>query len=213
MNASYSYIPLTNVEQLNKQENGFAINSPILLELLKNLSKEEHYEILDVLPANQGIIDLFSDFYCKLYLPGGMNQLSKLTSERYDTSNKLHRVFTKIFGFSKKRKASLKVLFLWDLPNYMEKNIMSELIEYLSQHMHESIKLHFYIYTKQKMPASAGDYSILPEGKVWLGNKNDSTVSSPLYFQESLQKLLSPFKVKRSMLLSNGLQEYVMELK
>ena len=135
-----------------------------------------------------------------------------MTSARYDTENKLQRAFTRTLGFNKNQSASLNVIFLWDLPNYLDKQVMTGLMEYLSQHMHEKVKLHLYIHTRQKMPASPGVYTIMPEGKIWLENSADATVKSPLYYQETLLTLLHPFKVKRSMLLSSGLQEYILEL-
>ena len=212
MHAPYSYIPLTKVDQQISQETGSAISSPILFDLLNSLSKEEYQEILDILPAQQTFIDSFSRFHCKLYLPGCLQELCEMTSVKYDTANKLHRAFTRTLGFYKKRRASLKVIFLWDLPNYLDKQVMTGLIEYLSQHMHDKVKLHFYIHIKQQMPASPGVYSIIPEEKIWLKNSSDATVNSPLYFQEAIQTLMHPFKVKRSMLLSGGLQEYILEL-
>ena len=209
---SYNYIPLTRVDQQVSQEAGFSINSPILFDLLKSLSQEAHHEILDICPANQGVIDLFSSLYCKLYLPGCVKELCEMTSDKYDSTNKLYRAFTKRLGFYKKQKASLNVIFLWDLPNYLDQQVMRGLVEYLSHHMHERVKLHFYIHSQQQMPASPGSYTILPEGKVRLENNSDTTVKSPLYFQEALLTLFHPFKVKRSMLLSSGLKEYILEL-
>ena len=212
MYAPYDYIPLTKVDQKVSQETGYTISSPILFDLLKSLANEEHHEILDILPASQGVIDSFSSYHCKLYLPGCLKELCEMTSDKYDTTDKLHRAFSRKFGFHENRSASLSVMFLWDLPNYLDKPVMRGLIEYLSQHVHERVKLHLYIHTKQHIPASPRTYSILPEGKVWLENNGDATVNRPLYFQEALQTLLYPFKVKRSMLLSSGLQEYILAL-
>ena len=209
--APYSYIPLTKVDKQDKQEEGISMNSPILFDLLSRLSKEEHYEILDMLPASQGVISSFSNIHCKLYLPGCMNQLRDMTTERYDTVNKLQRAFTKSLKLHKKCIASLNVIFLWDLPNYLDKNILEGLIEYLSYHMHENVKLHFYIHTKQQMPASPRVYTISPESKVHIEHKSEPMINSPRYFQETLQKIMSPFKVTRSMLLSCGIQEYILE--
>jgi hypothetical protein len=212
MHSPYSYIPLTRVDQQISHENEFAISSPILFDLLENLSTEEHHEILDLLPAKQGVIDLFSSFSCKLYLPGCMQQLCEMSSDRYDTVTKLNRAFTKNIGIYKKQKAALNLIFLWDLPNYLDKAVMKGLIEYLLQHARQKVKLHLYIHTREYMPSSPGVYSIMPEGKIWLENSSDTTVKSPLYFQEALQTLFHPFRVKRSIMLSSGLQEYILEL-
>lgn len=211
MSAHYNYIPLTKLDQQVSQENGYAISSPVLFDLLNGLSKDERHEILDLLPANKEFINSFSSFCCKLYLPGCLQELCGMTSDKYDTANKLHRAFSRMLGLYKKRRAFLNVIFLWDLPNYLDKKVMAGLIEYLSQHMHEKVKLHFYIHTRLQMPASPRVYSIMPDGKIWLENSSDDTIKSPQYFQEALQELLHPFKVKRSMLLSGGLQEYILE--
>ena len=104
MHEPYSYIPLTKVDQQVSQETGFAISSPILFDLLNSLSKEEHHEILNLLPANQGLINSFSSFYCKLYLPGCFQELCEMTSGRYDTASKLNRAFTKKSRFIKNKK-------------------------------------------------------------------------------------------------------------
>lgn len=212
MTTSYNYIPLTNIDRQVYQDDGHAISSPLLFDLLNELSSDEHHEILELLPANKEFIDTFSNFSCKLYLPGCMKELHSMTSVKYDTEIKLQRALTRRVGFNKKRNESLNMIFLWDLPNYLDKNIMKGLIGYLSQHMHEKVKLHFYIHTKQQMPSMPGIYSFMPEGKVWLEKNNETTTKSPLYFKEALQTLLCPFKVKRSMLLSGGLQEYILEL-
>ena len=212
MHEPYSYIPLTRVDQQVSQETGFAISSPILFDLLKSLSKEEHHEILNLLPANQGLIDSFSSFHCRLYLPGCLQELCQMTSGRYNTLAKLNRAFTNKIGIYKKHKAALNLIFLWDLPNYLDKQVMEGLIEYLLQHAHENVKLHFYIHTREYMPASPRVYSIMPESKIWLENSGDATVKSPLYFQEALQTLFDPFKVKRSIMLSSGLREYILAL-
>ena len=212
MHESYSYIPLTKFEQQFNQESGLEVNSPILFELLNIFQQENYYEILDVFPASQSIVDSFSDFHCKLYLPGCGNELYAMKSDQYDTPNKLHRAFVTQFGFYKKHRSSLNVILLWDLPNYLDKQIMTALVDYLIDHVNEEVKLHFYIHTRQQMPSSPGVYSILPGAKVWLENNAESTIKSPLYFQESLQTLFQPFKVIRSMQLSSGLQEYILGL-
>lgn len=212
MSSQYNYIPLTNLEKQGSQVDGCKISSPLLTELLENLPHEERHEILDFLPANKAFIDTFSHYHCKLYLPGCQRELSKMTPDKYDTETKVHRAFTKNIRLYKNNKSSLNVIFLWDLPNYMDKSILKELITYLSQHMHKTIKLHFYIHTKQQMPEMPSEYTISSDTKISVKNVSTTKAKSPLYFKEALQKILSPFKVKRTKLLSGGLQEYILEL-
>ena len=209
---SYSYRPLTNLDKNFERESGHTVSSPLLFDLINDLSKEKHHEIFDVMPATNDIVNAFSAFSCKLYLPGCLHELRGMRSDKYDTCNKLHRALVKNIGFYKNKKAKLNVIFLWDLPNYLDKNIMKGLIEYLSNHIHENVKLHLYIHTRQQMPSSPSIYTIMSDGKVGLEKNVDATIKCPLYFRDALQTLLHPFSVKRSMLLSNGMQEYVLEL-
>lgn len=211
--ADYSYTPITRIDHQVSWEAGFSMRSPMLSDLLNSLSSEEYLEVLDIMPANQGMIDVFSCLNCKLHLPGCLAGLSEITTQKYDTPTKLHRAFTSLLGFYKRQRASLNVILLWDLPNYLDKPVMAALINYLSEHLHDNARLHFYIHTRHLMPASPGRYTIVPGGEVFSENTDDKTVESPLYFQEALQTLMQPFKVKRSMLLSGGLQEYVLEWK
>lgn len=194
------------------QDDGVAMSSPLLFDMIRHLSDEEHHEILDVLPARQGVLDLFSHLPCKLYLPGCADTLCQLDTDKLDTVTRLNRALVHALGFYKNTKASLDVIFLWDLPNYLDKRVLASLIDYLRPHMSAKVKLHIYIHTRQRMPLSPVRYSITGDGKVWVDDNTPATRACPLYYQEAIHTLLYPFKVNRSILLATGLQEYILTL-
>lgn len=190
------------------QEAGYSMNSPLLFKFLEQLPEDGRYEFLDSTPANQGQLDFFHRFHCKLYLPGCHHQLCELNSEVLDTPTKRHRALVKTLGLYKNSKAALDMILLWDLPNYLDKPILSALVEFLLPHLKRQTVMHCYIHTRQSMPAQAGNFRFQND-KIDVEYPTGQS-ACPAYYQEVLHKLMKPFTVQRSILLSNGLQEYIL---
>lgn len=195
---------------VDKPETGYLMNSPLLFEMLQDLQQAGYYQLLDVMPATPGLLEAFSDQHCKLFLPGCMPELIRMRTSEDDTAQKLQRALRQALGLDGIHNTRLDMLLLWDLPNYLSKPVLSGLIEYLLAHTHHRARLHCYIYTRQLMPASPGVYQFVTGEKIWVEEQSAQTLPSPTYYQEALHKLLAPFVVERSILLSNGLQEYVL---
>jgi len=192
-------------------EAGRAIKSPLLFDLFSNFSEDKYFQLLDMQPVSGQFIECFASLHCKLYLPGCNKSLLSLSMEDLDTDTKLNRAFVKNLGLKKNSKASLDLILLWDLPNYLDENLLHALIQYLLPHCAEDVKLHAYIHTREQMPSEPGIYQLQSDSKVVITRKNEQTCSSPMYYQETLQKTLSPFLVQRSILLSGGMQEYLLQ--
>lgn len=191
------------------QEADFAFKSPLLYDLLGPYREDGYCQVMDLLPASRQLIEYFSDRSCKLFLPGFRDGLLTMKPDVLDTETKLNRKFIKYLGFKKQNKNSLDIILLWNLPNYIDKDILRALILYLLPHCSDNVILHAYIHTRENMPASPGAYRLSGENKVRFDQRSDKTISSPMYYQETLQKIMSPFLVQKSILLSGGLQEYL----
>lgn len=198
--------------QSARQTGGFAMNSPLLFGLLNNLSPENFYQVLDVLPASQGIIDYFSDVHCKLYLPGCSRQLYSLAQQQTEPEENPDYDVARLLGLEGTAGTSLDLILLWDLPNYLENGVLRALIEYLSGYTAKRAVLHCYIHTRQTMPAQPGRFSLQADDSLWV-EYDDGSCACPLYYQQMLNKLFYPFRVERSILLASGLQEYLFALK
>ena len=186
--------------------------SPLLFDVFGNFSENSFFEILDVMPAYSQLIEQFSSLHCKLYLPGCDKSLFSLNMDEQDTDAKLNRALIKTLGFKRQNKASLNLVLLWDLPNYLDTNLLRALVQYLLPHCADDVMLHTYIHTREQMPVTPGIYQLQSDRKVSRVNKNaGQTCLSPMYYQETLQKTLSPFLVQRSILLSGGMQEYLLQ--
>ncbi len=198
-------------EHLAPQQTGYTMNSPLLFSLLDKFNEETYYEILDVNPANQFQLDYFSRVHCKLFLPGCGQQLLAMNLDEYDTKTKINRALVKNLQLYKNKKASLNLIMLWDLPNYLDPRLLNELNQFLLPHSTNDVILHIYIQTRENMPELPGQYTFQGDNKISVENNSVKTIPCPMYYKEALQKILSPFVVQKGVLLSNGLQEYILK--
>ncbi len=201
----------TVAEHLAPQQTGYAMNSPLLFGLLDKFDADHYYEILDVNPANQFQLDYFARVHCKLYLPGCGQQLLEIDMEKLDTQTKINRALVKNLQLYKNNKANLNLIMLWDLPNYLDTRLLNEVVQFLLQHTNDNVMLHIYIQTRESMPELPGNYTFQSDNKIWVENNSNNSTPCPMYYKEALQKILSPFMVQKGVLLSNGLQEYLLK--
>ena len=192
---------------------GYLMNSPLLFELLQDVQEAGYFQLLDIMPATAGLVEAFADQHCKLFLPGCLPALTDLQNSEELTEQQLRRRLRNAIGLQKGDNAILDVLLLWDLPNYLNPVLLSGLIDTLLSHTQHGTRLHCYIHTRASMPAESGVYTFTPGAKIWVEQQTEQSRTSPAYYQEALHKHLAPFVVERSILLSNGLQEYVLRRK
>ena len=199
--------PLTSFKAV--EEDVCISKSPLLFSLLKPKPDEQRLEILDIGAASNNSIEYLSQFYCKIFIANGMSELTAISAALTETPQRLNRELIKVLQFYKKNPASLDVIFLWDIINYLDASILSCIINYLLPHTNKDTHLHAYIHTARLMPEIHGKYEILGDEKILTDNASALTRKCPAYYQDALNKLLYPFKVKRSVLHTNGMQEYL----
>lgn len=189
------------------------INSPLLFDMLTNLSPVQQHTILDVGRASGSSIDYFNDYWCKLFISDAVSEIHNLDSVTIDTPHKWHRALVKTMQFYKRNTAGLDVIFLWDLPNYLAPDRLKGLINYLLPHVSENVLLHAYLYSARQMPAAPASYHIRRNNTIAIYPGTADQIDCPMYHQTVLQEYLSPLKAKRAVMLSSGIQEYLFHLK
>jgi hypothetical protein len=204
-------IPMLAVNQTTEQEARYRFKSPLLFGVLSDLDPEIQCGILDLTPANFNLVEFFNHYRCKLHLPGCRDEILKLAPETTDSRATL-RLLKRCIPLRASDKGTLDILLLWDLANYLKEQTLAALISYLTPYFSEHAIVHAYIHTHQTMPTYPGEYRLSQDNHVIIDNHSSGTMSSPMYYQELLHKVLAPFRVDRGMLLANGLQEYILRI-
>jgi len=188
------------------------INSPLLFEMFKNISKDEKQIILDISQANGSSLNYFADYWCKLYLTNTINYFYSLEGSSISTPHKWHRALVKTMGFYKNDKIDIDVILLWGLPNYLNAEQLQGLISYLLPQCSKKVQLHTYIFNSELMLMKPANYSIYKNKVIINQQQLTEEITCPMYNLSDLQKNLSPFKLDHSVMLSSGIQEYVFRL-
>jgi len=204
-------IPMRAVNQPAEQETRYLLNSPLLFGVLQSLDAEALVCVLDLAPVNGQLLEYFSAYHCKLILPGYRDALLALRPPEDESQPPLASVLASELPLP--QSAPLDLILLWDLPNYLDKDVLTALITYLLPHVDDHTVLHMYLHTRQRMPSQPGDYRLSPEQAVMVELSALGTATSPKYYQELLHKIVAPFRIARGMLLGNGLQEYILRMK
>jgi len=199
------------VNQPAEQETSYHLRSPLLFGVLQSLDPDKRLNVLDLSPANPSLIEHFSNYHCKLFLPGCRDALLEQEIDEEDDDASLLRKTQRVLTLPE-ISASFDLILLWDLPNYLDKRLLQALMTLLSGYADKSSVLHSYIHTRQTMPNTPAGFRFSPEQNVIVEISAPWTAACPAYHQALLNKLMSPFKVNRGMLLSNGLQEYLLHI-
>ena len=186
------------------------MNSPLLFAALHNLAQAGYFQLLDSMPASHALLDAVAPYRCKLFLPGCSDELVRVAARKMASAQKLQGALCQTLGLHSVKSARLDLLLFWDLPNYLPAPVLSALVASVLPHANHPALIHCYIYTGRAMPAAPGRFRFAGNNQIEVNPQADQTMPAPAYYQEALHKLLAPFVVQRSILLSNGLQEYVL---
>jgi len=206
-------IPMRAVNSVAEQEACYRMNSPLLFGVLQALDPDSRVELLDLAPSNANLLDYCSQYHCKLHLPGCRDELLRLHDTEGENQTLLSDVFKRCIPLHSRDPHTLDLLLLWDLPNYLDKPVLSAFIAHLMPYVDSGTVLHTYIHTRQTMPEYPGNYRLTQENTVMVEMSAAWNVSSPAYYQELMNKVFAPFRVDRGMLLANGMQEYILRTK
>lgn len=200
------------VNRLSEQDSRYLLNSPLLFGSLDTIDPETRIDILDLAPATPELLEYFSPRHCKLYLPGCRESLLNLRMQEEQDEQKLPVIFNRLIPLSGANDKALDIILLWDLPNYLDKQVLTGLIQHLLPRLDRNSVLHTYIHTRQSMPETPAVYRLTCENKLIVDISSAAHTDSPMYYQELLHKVIRPFRVDRGMLLANGLQEYILRV-
>jgi hypothetical protein len=199
--------------QPTEQDTRYHLNSPLLFGVLKAIDPESRADILDLAPATPELLNYFSSYHCRLCLPGCRDALLKLHVEEDQDELTLSHIFNSLMPLPDRDSKPLDLILLWDLPNYLDKQVLAALIAHYTSCIDSHTVLHIYIHTHQTMPEKPADYRLDRDNKILVESSTAWDAVSPMYYQELLHKVVKPFRVERGVLLANGLQEYILRIK
>lgn len=183
-----------------------SVRAPLFALALEPFEDDRRRVVLDLGRARSGTIELFSRFRCRLDvidLPASLEHLPD-PDEPAEVSRWIDRLLPATGG------ERVDLVLCWNLLNYLSPALIEALGARLAERSAPGARLHALIeYSAKQMPARPLSFS--PEDEE-IGADHPlgtATIAAPRYTPKALEKRLPGFSSERTMLLGNGMQEFL----
>jgi hypothetical protein len=185
-------------------------SSPLLREVVARFGEDTRHVILELGVVNPGALELLQGRRCRLLVADACLMLSELDEKLQEVESPAREVERLIVDDGREK---VDTVLCWDLLNYLSPPLLNLFAARLASMMAPTGIAHAYIHTANaNMPQHPQRYAMLSEDLVVRLNQDPDVRKAPRYSFGELNKHASALRVDRSMLLRNGLQEYLLRL-
>ena len=180
------------------------LRAPLLGELLESSGDGSRHVWLDLGSVSQGLIERLQ------------NTRSRLVIAALDAAARERNA--DCFDFRKRLTAGLlnepvDTVLCWDLFNYMNADQLRRLSAKVARLAGPGARIHALIYySNPMMPDFPGRFFPGSGAELEMIEGGSSRIQAPLYTPKALQKAMPELEVERTLLLNNGMQEFIFEL-
>lgn len=147
-------------------------------------------------------------------LAGGRNRLivADLGSAREDADAQWHLPGDQLEPAF--RAEPIDCYLCWDLLNYMGPEQLGDISRHLAHRARPGCSMHALIqYSGTSMSPTPGRYRLNPDGQLSVVPVDVPSIKTPRYSPKALEKAMPELRVERTMLLNNGMQEFLFILR
>lgn len=187
------------------------IRAPLFSMAVEALEDDRRHVVLDLGRARAGTVELFSGYRCRLDvvdLPAHLATLPDPDDEQQGPAT-VERWLDGLLPPA--RGETVDLVLCWNLLNYLSPAVIEALGRRLAERASGQARLHALIeYRATRMPVVPTSFA--PLGLELLADpavEDSATIPAPRYSPNELEKRLPGFTSEKTMLLGNGMQEYL----
>lgn len=187
-----------------------SIRAPLFAMAVEALEDDRRHVVLDLGRARGGTVDLFSRYRCRLDIADLPSRLADLPGLEDDGGPAALEGW--LDGLlPPARGETVDLVLCWNLLNYLPAGVIEALGRRLAERASPRARLHALIeYQATRMPAIPASFA--PAGLELLADAAEgdpAAIPAPRYSPKELEKRLPGFSSEKTMLLGNGMQEYL----
>ena len=183
---------------------------PLLAEALQRTADKPRRVLLDFAPASRHSLDTFQPLACRLRLlefPELRQQLAK-AKDPQDFQSLLQR------QLPRDEENPCNLILCWDYLNYLPRGPISLLMDEISKHAQPGAWVHMLIaYSAPQMPSQPCHFTPQGQDSVLVTSQGEETRDAPRYAPNDLMRCMPRYKIDKAMLLRNGYQEYILQVR
>jgi hypothetical protein len=182
-------------------------NCPVLASLFDAMDNADKLEILDLGPARAANLEILSRFRCRLLIEDVHELTSSFSEDTADNKAALVNWFEQ--WAPGVNPASIDAVIAWDIFNYLSPELCKAFIDLLAPLLKPGAYVYLLVYSQKEMPAQPIPFKIISDDRLEYQPATKATRPSPRFNQTDLKTYFSEFSVVKSVLLRNGMQEYL----
>ncbi len=184
------------------------VNAPLLQSLISKLAEDRRWIILDLGAARPQTIELMNRFRCRLDIADLADTLDTLNAAG-DSDELSERAEALL---PKRHAEPTDVVLCWDFLNYLERGVLSALMERVAARCRPGAFVHALIVYSERMQPEPGQFAPVDDGHLLNLSRAKLERIAPRYSAEDLHACLPDYTVERVRLLGNGMQEYLLRV-
>jgi hypothetical protein len=183
-------------------------NRSLALEaLLDGLHPESRPAVLDLGPPVAGNVKFLAALSCRVRVADLLRALSSESPENR-RPEAMGALYERLLPFAPGER--FDVLLAWDVFDYMRPDQVASLMTRLTPACGPDTLALVLASTRRQIPAAPLRHRILDRENLAAEGRVEPVRECPRYTQTALARMMPGFKVRRSFLLRNGIQEYLL---
>ena len=182
-------------------------NCPVFASLMDIMSNENKWVILDLGPARAANLAVLSRLRCRLLLENFHELVSTFRGDVAEDKASLANWFEQWApGVS---PGSIDVVIAWDILNYLSTELCKAFVDLLAPLLKPGAYVYLLVYSQKDMSAQPIPFKIISDDRLECQPPTKATRPAPRFNQTDLKKFFIHYSVVKSVLLRNGIQEYL----
>lgn len=184
------------------------VQTPLLGRMLDSIVEDQRLVLLDLGRVSASLVAILQPYRARLDGLSIADQRSKWVAA--ETSNETLALIKAHLAHYDLEPSDW--LLCWGVLNYLDEETLGLLFDQLQPFLKPTVRVHALIeYSAAQMPIEPPQYDIcFVDGKTHLDiHPHRSEVPSPRYTPKRLEAMLHGMKTQSTILLSNGMQEFI----
>jgi len=181
------------------------VKVPLLAELLARDIRDRCRVWADLGSAQSGLVS---------QLTGGRNRLIVVDLPAALEAHQVHWHLPDTVLDERFWAEPVDCFLCWDLLNYMQPGQLGELSRRVARRGGNECSVHALIqYSGTSMSKMPGRYGLEASGQLRVVPVGATSTETPRYSPKALEKAMPELRVERTMLLNNGMQEFIFDVR
>ncbi|MEM8659909.1 MAG: class I SAM-dependent methyltransferase [Pseudomonadota bacterium] len=185
-------------------------HSSLLAPLFEHTDLDQRLTVLNIGPALPETVTFFSQYRCRLYFEDLFSELPALHRRHAEPDEEIEakRQFIESMRFPDDTRFDL--CLFWDLFNFLDRDVLSAVLDVLQPHLHPGSQAHGFAVHNLRTEQSGKIYGLRSIDQISMRSRGAKLPGYNPYNRGQLEKLLTCFKVVRSVLLPSSRLEFLL---